>query len=63
MTNREYLNSLSDEEFAKLMPNYDCPPDCCEQDSTVDCFAQDSCKACWVRWLRLEHEEQKDDFI
>lgn len=58
MTNREYLNSLSDEEFAKFR-RYDCPPDCCERDSTVDCFAQDSCDACWVRWLKLEHEGEE----
>jgi hypothetical protein len=59
MTNREYVNSLSDEEFAKLMLNYDCPPDCCDRDSTVDCCVQTSCEDCWVRWLKLEKETSK----
>ena len=57
MTNREYLNSLSNKKLVKFMRTYDCPPDYCEIDSTIPC--EGPCDDCWVRWLKLEHEGEE----
>jgi hypothetical protein len=56
MTNREFLNSMSDEGLASFMQMFDCPPDCAEDDSELPCV--DSCSDCWVRWLKLEYKSR-----
>ena len=57
MTNREWLQSLSDEDFGQFL--LDAYPDC------LDCYATDICEAdgetpCKVfmaKWLKAEHKE------
>ena len=63
MTNREWLESLSDEELAGLL--YDCdidaPCEYCEYRYNADCVMDYDCmgtKKAWIRWLEAEHEEE-----
>lgn len=49
MTNREWLNSLSDEKLAYFLARY---VDC-EQCPIVNCDGAD-CQAMCVKWLRAE---------
>ena len=52
MTNREWLQSLSDEEVARFI-HTSCPHDYCEW----SCSADNDCLACITKWLQAEHKE------
>ena len=70
MTNRDYLNSLNDEQFAKALFNG------AEQTIMTACHyglkqkgndssCQDysnGCKECIQNWLKAEREEQNNDY-
>ena len=56
MTNREWLESLSDEELA----NYICYVNCekyCAYYNNIDKCSHNSCKAGITEWLQQEHKE------
>ena len=52
MTNREWLNSLSDEDFCTVLEQIDCR--LCV--FYGDCVGK-QCRDGFVEWLRKEHEE------
>ncbi len=59
MTNREWLESLSDEEFAKFMMRADRCNYCVGDDG--ECFTYN--KPCYkgkYMWLQAEHKEQEN---
>lgn len=55
MTNREWLNSLSDEALADLLN--DCGCDCCVG-TRLNCYG--NCRNGFVEWLKKEHEDDKN---
>ena len=58
MTNREWLESLSDEELAKLiLESTDCDF-CAYQANSIDCYDK-SCKTGHLTWLQAEHKESE----
>lgn len=59
MTNREWLNTLTDEEFAQKMW-YSC--ECCAGESDLKkCRRQVSCREGRLKWLKQEHKfEEKE---
>lgn len=70
MTNREWLNSLPDEEFAKFLDIHDLrfiipgfgPPHICDykHEGKKRCKEMnDNCHACMVDFLRAEYIENK----
>lgn len=70
MTNREYIQSLSDEEFAKYLDIYDTrecglghdKPHICDykHEFRKRCEAmKDNCRACMLDFLRAEHIEEE----
>ena len=55
MTNREWLQTLTDEEFARKMW-YAC--ECCVgQGDLKKCWRQKSCREGRLKWLKKEHKE------
>lgn len=55
MTNREWLETLTDEEFARMMW-YSC--ECCAgQGNLKECYKQPSCREGRLKWLQQEHKE------
>lgn len=57
MTNREWLETLSDEEFTRVMW-YSC--ECCAgYGSLKECFKQPSCREGRLKWLKQEHKGDK----
>lgn len=59
MTNREWLNTLTDEEFVRMMW---CSCECCvAQGNMKECRKQASCNEGRLRWLKKEHEESDND--
>lgn len=55
MTNREWLQTLTDEEFARMMW-YSC--DCCVgQGDLKKCHKQPSCRDGRLKWLKQKHTE------
>ena len=52
MTNREWIQSLSDEEVARFI-HTSCPHDYCEW----SCSADNDCIACITKWLKAKHRE------
>lgn len=55
MTNREWLETLTDEEFTRMMW-YSC--DCCVgQGDLKICHKQPSCRDGRLKWLKQEHKE------
>ena len=72
MTNREYIQSLSDEEFAKYLDihdtregglGYDKPHICdYKHEGKKRCDAMNGdCRACMLDFLRAEHIEEKKE--
>lgn len=58
MTNREWLESLSDEELAIVIGGCNC----CVYDDTDDCADKvDTCCGGRLKWLQAEHEEADDE--
>ena len=56
MTNREWLESLSDEEFEMVLSNYACEPcDYCILEKYT-CRGM-TCKQAGLKWLQSEHKE------
>lgn len=55
MTNREYINNLSDEELADCIINDDLFDMPCEEQSVNKCSG--ACLQCVVKWLSQEVEE------
>lgn len=55
MTNREWINQMSDEKFVRWF--YDLcdlvPDDYCRKDTT--------CEECKLNWLKEEHKENEDE--
>lgn len=51
MTNREWLESLSDEELLKIIYIY------CVAMKGGECPGGLSCKECQLKWLQAEHKE------
>lgn len=65
MTNREWLNTLSDEEFAKWsyeigcgMCAYNSEKGFCDNLSCVVSFKEDRCINGTTQWLQMEHKEK-----
>ena len=59
MTNREWLNGLSDEEMAKVLSTIPC-----EYFALADegrCYLNRRCEECLFTWLKAEREEAKND--
>lgn len=57
MTNREWLESLSDEEFVRIVC-YSCK--CCVgQSDFEECLKQSSCYEGRAEWLKKEHKEDE----
>lgn len=57
MTNREYLNTLSDEEFAQLVLAKEAEFHCDNFDPELDIFdITDGTMIDFVNWLSAEHE-------
>ena len=56
MTNREWLNSLSDEALADLLN--DCGCDCCTGKGTY-CYG--NCGDGIIGWLKKEHEDGEEE--
>lgn len=54
MTNREWLNSLSDEEFLENVYIF-----CCTLG--IRCEGGIKCKECSMNWLQKEHEEYEQE--
>lgn len=55
MTNREWLQTLTDEEFTKIIL-YSC--ECCiGRGNKKKCLAQPSCREGMLKWLKQEHKE------
>lgn len=54
MTNREWLNSLSEEELAKIFTN----SPLCEAFYDDWCPHKGDCEKCYLEWLRREREEK-----
>lgn len=55
MTNRQWLESLSDKELARELG------DCYICDRVDDCKSETvKCTDCEVAWLQAEHEEEND---
>lgn len=72
MTNREYIQSLSDEEFAKYLDIHDAregglgydKPHICDykHEGKKRCKEMnDDCRACMVDFLRAEYVEEKEE--
>ena len=59
MTNREWLNTLSDEEFVEIMI-YSCRS-CVGDGSLEKCHRQPSCKDGKLKWLHEKHKENNND--
>lgn len=59
MTNREWLESLSDEEFVEIMI-YSCRS-CVGDGSLEKCQRQPSCKDGKLKWLQEKHKETTND--
>ena len=60
MTNREWLESLSDEELAKELDK-DCKHFCKRFDAQVKCFkSYEECVKGRLEWLQAEHKEKED---
>ena len=60
MTNREWLESLSDEEFAEVLNDSYCEAMerfCCGVWCTNICFEYNSKDEQTADWLKMEHEE------
>ena len=56
ITNRDVINAMSDEEFAKLRV-YQCPPvqaEFCKGTDTVKCVK------CWLNWLKAPAGKHQD---
>ena len=58
MTNREYIQSLPDEEFAKYLDIYDICDYKHEFQKRCDAMNGD-CRACMLDFLRAEHIEEE----
>lgn len=55
MTNREWLQTLTDEEFARMMW-YSC--ECCAGHGDLKkCHKQPSCRDGRLKWLKQKHKE------
>ena len=55
MTNREWLQTLTDKEFTRIVW-YTC--ECCVgQDDSKKCLQQLSCREGRLKWLKKEHKE------
>lgn len=56
MTNREWLESLSDERFAEEIGGCGC----CIHDKTNDCqYKTETCDEARIKWLQAEHEDEE----
>lgn len=58
MTNREWLQTLSDKEFVQIMC-YSC--DCCIGHDDYGKCGKISCRYGRIKWLQEEHKENSDD--
>lgn len=59
MTNREWLNTLTDEEFIEIMTFSPC--DGCVVGHEGICRSELSCMDGRLMWLQAEHKEKNDD--
>ena len=58
MTNRKWLESLSDEELAQTIGGCGC----CIHDDTNDCqYKTETCDEARVKWLQAEHKGENHD--
>ena len=58
MTNREWLESLSDREFAEFMMSADTCSCCIIDIKDCECFEKDiHCVTAKILWLRAEHKD------
>jgi hypothetical protein len=55
MTNREWLNSLTDDEFIEVCGN----SSLCSRISLYDCNSEPYCMTCLKKWLSAEHIEKQ----
>lgn len=58
MTNREWLQTLTDEEFVQLMC-YSC--ECCTGHTDLEKCNKMLCRDGRIEWLKQEHKENSDD--
>lgn len=62
MTNREWLESLSDNELAEILNNEPCGKRCFVTKAYGNCLARimtNSCNKQIVRWLQSEHKDEE----
>lgn len=55
MTNREWLESLSDEDFAFFLGGCDF----CVYKDIPQCFKTNTCVSGQVKWLKAEHKDEE----
>ena len=58
MTNREWLNSLTDEDFYNVL-RFDCTYPSLYGCLFGRCDKDGDCKKCKLKWLKSEHKESK----
>lgn len=59
MTNREWLQTLTDEEFVQIMWCYSC--DCCTGHTDLEKCNKMLCRDGRIEWLKQEYKENSDD--
>lgn len=63
MTNREWLESLSDEKLAKFYATQSTICEMCDYtDVCISNITSEKCSEGVVRWLQAEHKEPKKEF-
>ena len=61
LTNREWLESLTDEEFAKFIRFANCSNSCAYGENNTHCYEKGACAQGRVKWLKQPHKEANDD--
>lgn len=61
MTNREWLNSLTEEDFANTLYEYDDNIECkCCVAYSIDTACFNHCKEGFIAWLKQEHKDEQN---
>lgn len=61
MTNRQWLESLSDEEFVDKLFYLFVTSGICEHVPDKECDEYYGCQECRLAWLQAEHKEDTND--